>query len=135
MWKVFGKIIKNKPSHNKINSINVNNLDISNTSKITEEFDEYFCSIGEHLASNFEKITNFKGYLQNKVENSFFLHLTTEQEISRMIDNLNPKKSSGYDDLPVKFVQLCKYIISNPLKLVFNQAIVTGDYPDKLKIA
>ena len=135
MWKVFGKIIKNKPSHNKINSINVNNLDISNTSKITEEFNKYFCSIGEHLASNFENNTNFKGYLQNKVENSFFLHLTTEQEISKIIDNLNPKKSSGYDDLPVKFVQLCKNIISSPLKLVFNQAIATGEYPDKLKIA
>ena len=37
--------------------------------------------------------------------------------------------------MPVKFVQLCKKIISNPLKLIFNQAIATGEYPDKLKIA
>ena len=135
MWKVFGKIIKNKHTNNKINSINVNNIDITNTPMISEEFNKYFCHIGEHLAKKFENNTNFKEYLQNKVENSFFLHSTTEQEISRVIDNLNPKKSSGYDDLPVKFVQLCKKIISNPLKLIFNQAIATGEYPDKLKIA
>ena len=131
MWKVFGKIIKNKHTNNKINSINVNNIDITNTPMISEEFNKYFCHIGEHLAKKFENNTNFKEYLQNKVENSFFLHSTTEQEISRVIDNLNPKKSSGYDDLPVKFVQLCKKIISNPLKLIFNQAIATGEYPDK----
>ena len=135
MWKVFGKIIKNKHTHNKINSINVNNSDITNSPMISEEFNKYFCHIGEHLAKKFENNTNFKEYLQNKVENSFFLHFTTEQEISRVIDNLNPKKSSGYDDLPVKFVQLCKKIISNPLKLIFNQAIATGEYPDKLKNA
>ena len=63
------------------------------------------------------------------------MHLTTEKEIDREIDNLNPKKSSGYDDVSAKFVQLCKNIISKPLKLIFNQAISTGEYPDKLKIA
>ena len=135
MWKVFGKIIKNKHRHNKINSINVNNLDITSTPLITEEFNKYFCSIGEHLAKKFESNTNFKEYLENKVESSFYLHPTSEQEISRIIDNLNPKKSSGSDDIPIKFVQLCKNIVSNPLKLIFNQTIATGEYPDKLKIA
>ena len=133
MWKVFGKMLKNKHSHSKINSIRVNNLDITNTSTITEEFNKYFCNIGEQLANNFPNNTNFEDYLENKVENSFFLHFTIEQEIIREIDNLNAKKSSGYDDIPAKFVQLCKNFISKPLALIFNQAVATGEYPDKLK--
>ena len=59
MWKVFGKIIKNKHTQNKINSVNVNNQDITNTSSIAEEFNKYFCSVGENLSKNFEYNTNF----------------------------------------------------------------------------
>ena len=50
MWKVFGKIIKNKHTQNKINSINVNNQDITNTSPIAVEFNKYFSSVGVNLA-------------------------------------------------------------------------------------
>ena len=48
---------------------------------------------------------------------------------------LDNKKSSGYDDISVKFLKLCKSIILKPLVLIFNKSVLTGEYPDELKIA
>ena len=102
---------------------------------LVEEFNKYFCSIGEHLSKNFKSNNNSEHYLENKIENSFFLHFTTEGEIINEINNLNPKKSSGYDEISAKFVQISKHIISKPLSLIFNQAVANGEYPDQLKVA
>ena len=135
LWKVFGKVIKNKQSQNDINSIKINENNITDTPSIVEEFNKYFCSIGEHLSKNFKSNNNSENYLENKIENSFFLHFTTEGEIINEINNLNPKKSSGYDEISAKFVQISKHIISKPLSLIFNQAVANGEYPDQLKVA
>ena len=35
----------------------------------------------------------------------------------------------------MKFLKLCKSIILKPLVLIFNQSVLTGEYPDELKIA
>ena len=35
----------------------------------------------------------------------------------------------------MKFLKLCKSIILKPLVLIFNKSVLTGEYPDELKIA
>ena len=88
------------------------------------------------MAENFNSINNnHKAYLNNKVENSFFLHFATEYEITKEINNMDCKKSPGYDEISVKFLQVAKNLIAKPLMLIFNKAITTGQYPDALKIA
>ena len=51
------------------------------------------------------------------------------------INDLNVKKSSGHDDLSAKFIKIIAPVLSVPLCKVINQALVTGIYPDLLKIA
>ena len=136
LWKVFGSILNNKKKSKPINKIKVNNIEVTDQNVITEEFNKYFSTIGAKLAENFNsENSNHKAYLRNKVENSFFLHFTTECEITREINNLDLKKSPGYDDISVKFLQVTKSLIAKPLMLIFNKAITTGQYPDALKIA
>ena len=136
LWKVFGSILNNKKKSKSINKIKVNNRELTDQNVITEEFNKYFITIGAKLAENFQSENiNHKGYLMNKVVNSFFLHFTTEYEITREINNLDCKKSPGYDDISVKFLQAAKNLIAKPLMLIFNKAITTGQYPDALKIA
>ena len=95
LWKVFGSILNNKKSKS-INKIKVNNIELADQNIITEEFNKYFSTIGAKLAENFNsENSNHKAYLRNKVENSFFLHFTTECEITREINNLDCKKSPG----------------------------------------
>ena len=136
LWKVFGSILNNKKKSKSINKIKVNNRELSDQNKITDEFNKYFSTIGAKLAENFNsENTNHKAYLMNKVENSFFLHFTTEREIIREINNLDCKKSPGYDNISVKFIQAAKNLVAKPLMLIFNKAITSGQYPDALKIA
>ena len=136
LLKVFGSILNNKKKSKSINKIKVNNRELSDQNKITDEFNKYFSTIGAKLAENFNsENTNHKAYLMNKVENSFFLHFTTEREIIREINNLDCKKSPGYDNISVKFIQAAKNLVAKPLMLIFNKAITSGQYPDALKIA
>ena len=58
-----------------------------------------------------------------------------ESELDKEIENLDSKKSSGFDEISVKFLKICKSIILKPLVLIFNQSILTGQYPNNLKIA
>ena len=136
LWKVFGKILKNKTNTSTINKIIVNGNTVTETDSITEEFNKYFCNIGGKLAENFDSNnTQYKQYLSNKVENSFYLYETTENEISKEIKKLNTKKAVGPDGISAKILQTCENLITKPLKMIFNQAILTGEYPDILKIA
>ena len=133
---MFGSILNNKKKSKSINKIKVNNRELTDQNVITEEFNKYFITIGAKLAENFQSENiNHKGYLMNKVVNSFFLHFATEYEITREINNLDCKKSPGYDDISVKFLQAAKNLVAKPLMLIFNKAITTGQYPDALNIA
>ncbi len=51
LWKTFGKILNNKKSSSHVvNKLRINNKEISDNYQIAEEFNKYFCSIGEKLA-------------------------------------------------------------------------------------
>ena len=66
---------------------------------------------------------------------SMYLHKTNPNEVLKIIGNLNTKKSSGFDELSARFLQLCTPYIAEPLAYIFNASISTGVYPDHLKIA
>ena len=139
LWKIFGKILNSKKSSSHIiNKIKSSNKDITDNRLIAQEFNKYFCGIGEKLARDFDNtnsIDNHKTYLRNKVERSFYFHEITESELVQEIDKLDNKKIPGYDDISVKFIKLCGPLVNKPLVMIFNQSIKTGEYPNELKIA
>ena len=68
-------------------------------------------------------------------QQSMYLFKTNPNEIKKLINKLNDKKSSGYDELSAKFLKLCSPYISAPLSTIFNKSISSGIYPDLLKTA
>ena len=63
------------------------------------------------------------------------MHETNPDEVYKLIKKLKIKKSSGFDELSAKFINLCAPYISEPLANIFNCSIINGDYPELLKIA
>ena len=61
--------------------------------------------------------------------------MTTENEVLNIINNLKNKKSSGKDELSNKLLKSIQHIISKPLSVIINQSLVTGIYPEALKIS
>jgi hypothetical protein len=70
------------------------------------------------------------------VEKKFeFQHITSDK-IEKIIDKINIKKGSGFDNIPAKVIKQCKPIISNQLiTSLINLSIDTGVFPDSLKNA
>jgi len=73
--------------------------------------------------------------MPNPMLNRIFLNRTDKDEIRTIITQMNPRKSSGDDEISVKLIQNSSDILINPLLFIFNESLKQGVVPDKLKIA
>ena len=53
----------------------------------------------------------------------------------RIMENLKNKTSTGIDGLSNKLIKMAKNALVKPLTVIINQIIVTGIFPDQLKIS
>ena len=77
MWKTLNHILSKKnKKHTTINSLFVNQKHLTTQSDISEGLNNFFCNIGENLASHFDNIdTNyFKKYLKQPANQSMYVH-------------------------------------------------------------
>ena len=136
IWKVYNELIgKAKSDKNKINSLLIDNEEISGKSNISNAFNEYFASIGNKLGENFTNNGEFKNYLNNPNLNSIYLETISEEEIKKEISKLVNKKTPGNDDIPAWLVKLSSNFIAQPLSWIFNKSIENGHVPSQLKIS
>ncbi len=75
-----------------------------------------------------------KQIIKGQFENSFFLSPTTENEIKKIISNLNSKKAAGMDNIRLKLLKACSNKLANGLAHIANLSFENRDYPDQLKI-
>ena len=59
----------------------------------------------------------------------------TVDNVSRIIDSLKPKSSSGVDNISNKLIKYVKYAILEPLTVIINQMLNVVIFPDSLKIS
>ncbi len=137
LWKIFGDII-NPLKAKKINYIDkliYNNKTIMNNKDIVNTLNEHFCTIDDKLAS--KHITDnmaYQKYLKNPNLHSLFLNPTDEQEILQEINKLNPKKSSGHDNVSPKLIKECNTLLALPISHIINLSFENSTIPDILKI-
>ena len=104
---------------------------------IANEFNLYFANIGHEL-SNKIKYSGKKiveNYLYSKVDSKFKFKTVTNDEVLRIIGSLKPKNSSGIDNISSKQLLQLAPTIHPVITLMINQSMVTGIFPDQLKIA
>ena len=138
LWKTFGKILnKKKIKHKRNYSLIFNNRTITDTQEIVEIFNNFFCEIGNNLASKFPSNNNseYKKYLKDPALQTMYLYKTNVKEITETIKRLKNTHSSGHDEFSSKFIKLSTPLLAPALEKIFNLAIKTGTYPDMLKIA
>ena len=138
LWKTFGSIIsQNKNKKSQIKQLKVNNKVIKSSSDIAETFNNFFCKIGSNLSAKFNSTppNAYSKYMGNSANQSMFLFKTNATEVEKIISKLENKKSTGHDDISVKFIKISSTHISELLSQIINTSIKTGCYPDQLKIA
>ena len=74
---------------------------------MTQAFNDYFCSIGSTLSESFgPRNNNFKKYLKQNIQESFFITPIVPTEIIKEIKKLKPNKSPGPDEIANKLLLL-----------------------------
>ena len=138
-WSVINSI-RCKSNNNKLpNFIDTNGVIVTNRreTEICTRFNEYFVNVARKL--NIDKYNkynvdapDFKQYLRNSVNNSLFLSPITDNETHDIINSLDSNKSN---DISPKLLKALCNTFCPILTYLFNSCMLTGTFPDELKIA
>ena len=139
LWKTINRVIRHTNNKTEvIKKLKINGIAEHRGEEIVEEFATYFSTIGEKYATRMKSskrtIDSYITSIPNH-NSSIFLKPCTEQEVSKLIRSLKPKKSSGIDNIDnIILKELERYLIA-PLTLIFNNSLETGIFPEKMKTA
>ena len=112
-------------------------VEYTTNSSIAEAFNLHYANVGPNL---FKKI-NYNGnktvetYLRSTVTTQFEFDLVTDHEVLKLIGEILPKTSSGYDNISSKVLKQFAPIIHPAIRLIINQSLITGIFPKNLKHA
>ena len=59
----------------------------------------------------------------------------SEGDILAIMKTLDPAKAHGLDDISIKMIKICNDSITKPLKLIFEQSLKQGEFPNLWKKA
>ena len=137
-WAIIKGILnRTQPSTNVPEYFNINGHKITDKKVISNEVNSLFTNIGANITANLSMSNSdlFKGYLCQPTDRDFRFAPVSEEDVIKIIHNLKPKSSCGFDKISVKLIKFAKNELCKPITVIVNQCLETGIFPDKLKIA
>jgi Notch-like protein len=147
IWKCIRSLVNLKPS--KKSSIKLMDEDqnmISDSKTIAKIFNDHFSALGAKVQQKIPTVEGkYDSYLKKRQSDgklvinpdgsTFFLSPTKPNEISKIIDGLDSRKSTGPNGTPVFILKIFKDFLSIWLPKLINLCFETGEFPDLLKVA
>ena len=135
-WKVIKQAMNISKKKSNINKIRFNNQTIEDPKEIANVFNSYFSSIGENLANKIPSSNkHFSKFLGQPNANSIFFSPATKYEVTDIVTSLSNKQSAGHDDISNFILKNIVSSIAEPLTHIFNRSILSGIFPEEMKIA
>ena len=137
-WSNISDLINRKNGINELPQYMIkHNIKYENQKMIADLFNDYFNKMGLSQTADPDDYENnkFLDYFTDTTIKSFEFQLVTEESVDRIINKLAPKNSTGEDGISVKFLKNIKQSLVPTLTKIINKMILSGIYPDKLKIA
>ena len=105
--------------------------------EIANKFYDFFINIGPSLTKNMPTTRNhnYEKYLTGNILSSFQFDLVDDDTIVKTLHSIKSKSSSGHDGISTKLLKFLSPPLISRLRVIINQSLITGIYPDKLKIA
>lgn len=100
---------------------------------------DFFCNIGTNLANSIKTNKLPKSHKKplnnsNTVESSSFVLFDTDAcEVVNIITNLKCESAPGWDNIPTKFIKLCKFLLAPVISHLTNLCFQSGTFPSPLK--
>jgi hypothetical protein len=110
---------------------------ISGNKNIACELNEYYANIGTKLSDdiNYTGQKNIYSYLKDETPNRMKFGLIDDEIVKNLIGKIEPKSSSGFDNISSKLLLQMSPTIHPILRVIINQSLTTGIVPDNMKIA
>ena len=74
-------------------------------------------------------------YLHYLTGNRLYSVNFSQDEIAKIIQNLDSNKVHGHDNISIRMLKICGSSIYKPLEMIFKQCIETGVFPSEWKKA
>lgn len=133
-WKVINSALNKTTAANAITKLIVNGSLVTSSTKLSKKFNNYFATVTSKIIQNSSGealIDHIKGANSAR---SFFLRPVDAQEIYKLLLNLKPTASVGYDAISVSMLKTCATHVKEPLAHIINDMFTTGKFPTRLKI-
>ena len=103
---------------------------------ISNEFNGFFSSIGEKLSSEIPDTgEQFLNNLPKDPKAIFKFEEITKDIVNEIIDSMESKKSSSFDEISNFHVKKLKVSLLTPLTIAINRSLSEGLFPDQYKVA
>lgn len=136
-WRIINKEIKNSDSSN-IDNIKLffNGQEVVEPASVCEVFNNHFINVVDNqVLPNLLPTKPLSDYSNNTVCRKFSINFVSEEEVNSIISSFQDKFSAGYDGIPMHVIKQSKMYLLKPLAHIINSSIVSGIFPDKLKIS
>ena len=139
LWALINSTIgKNNNKMHIIEKIKVDNIEVTKSEMIANEFGKYYSNIGRVMTDKVKPSNQTISYYIDKIsrnQQSLYMTPTTPKEIEKLIMKLDNKSSSGHDHISnIMLKWLCPSIL-HPLSLIFNKSLAEGVFPDQMKLS
>ena len=110
---------------------------ITGKKSIANNINNFFVNIGSKLEReiNVSSDKKFSHFLSDKRDENFNFTAVAENDIRKIADKLDNKKSCGLDGISSIIMKSIINILIKPITIIINQMLETGVFPDKLKVA
>ena len=119
-----------------IDHLTVDSIKYSQGKDIANKFAKYFSTVGKDFANKtVPSQTTLKEYLSKLSNNAHTMYfmLASLEEVSRLISELKPKNSSGYDNISNKLPKQLHPGITVSLTEIINRSLNEGIFPESMK--
>ena len=121
---------------------------VANSHCVSEIFNNYFSEVASEIGinesftgandairvySNHPSIVKIEKNLP--VRKDFDFARVNEEAVMKCLKNINPRKSTGYDNIPGKLVRVAHKELAAPIAKIINVSMTNNVFPDTLKCA
>ena len=111
-----------------------NNRTFAQEKDIAELFNNFFVNIGPTLAKEIKiDHTDPLQYIESTPSNSFYLAPVTQTQVFTLFYGLKENKASL--SVPNKLIKLASGQLSTPFTEIYNESILSGEFPEIFKIS
>ena len=100
--------------------MNIDQKRVTDIRCIANHFNDYFCRIGSPMASTIPSVDKctFTDYLKSSITTTFNFKPVTDLEVSKIIQQLKSKFSTGHDNISNNLLKYLEPLLSKPIAVI-----------------